>query len=435
MGSEGRTATRVPAEGDRSMGRATRGAWVLALLLLPASAAPAAEWVVGNQAELAWAPASGPVQAYGVWLRRNGRAFGEIPDLWVGEPRVTIYGSAYDQVSVRVAAFGAVGRGPVSAPSDTVVFLPPAPEPIPDPARPYDLDGNGSTELLFRSQEADELLVMHLGADLSLTQATILDLRPGEELVGSGDFDGDRRADLLVRGPAVAGAIPYRIWFMEGSRRREVRALATRTGGSVESLGDFDGDGLCDLLWRHESFAVVTFMDGASVTGQTVISSGFDAPTSLTADLDGDGRTDVFLHDPTTRETRAWLVDGQRITALATLDPAPSTASVLVGGGDVDGDGRDDLLWRRLGGFMRLWFMDGLSARPVATGTFTSTRDAYALGDYDGDGRADDVLLHDVATGESWIGRFDWNGTSSVTVPTLTPIIAVNQGLWRPVGP
>jgi hypothetical protein len=33
--------------------------------------------------------------------------------------------------------------------------------------------------------------------------------------------------------------------------------------------------------------------------------------------------------------------------------------SLLVGSGDLDGDGKDEMLWRNVDGSVAIWFMDG----------------------------------------------------------------------------
>jgi len=104
----------------------------LAALLLAGNAS--AIQVVGREsAELAWAPASGPVHAYGVFISRNGDGFSAGPEQFVWEPSATIEGAFGQALLVRVAAYDAVGnQGPISPVSEPIEFVASAePDPIP----------------------------------------------------------------------------------------------------------------------------------------------------------------------------------------------------------------------------------------------------------------------------------------------------------------
>src|SRR2546427_384453 len=86
------------------------------------------------------------------------------------------------------------------------------------------------------------------------------------KIVGVGDFDGDGKADVLWR-HAVTGET-Y-VWFMNGL------AIASSTPGfavadpnwKVEGVGDFNGDGKADVLWRHalSGEVYVWLMNGAAI--------------------------------------------------------------------------------------------------------------------------------------------------------------------------
>src|SRR5438552_12595324 len=71
------------------------------------------------------------------------------------------------------------------------------------------------------------------------------------QVKGIGDFDGDGRADILWRNSSTGENY---IWLMNG--------LSTASQGSVnfvdpawqvKGIGDFDGDGKADILWRNSS--------------------------------------------------------------------------------------------------------------------------------------------------------------------------------------
>src|SRR5436853_6064369 len=70
------------------------------------------------------------------------------------------------------------------------------------------------------------------------------------KVAGSGDFDGDGRADILWRN--TSSGQNY-IYFMNGTAILTEGYLRTVADQSwqVAGIGDFDGDGKDDILWRN----------------------------------------------------------------------------------------------------------------------------------------------------------------------------------------
>ncbi|MFN3220001.1 MAG: calcium-binding protein [Acidimicrobiales bacterium] len=166
----------------------------------------------------------------------------------------------------------------------------------------------------------------------------------------------DRRNRVLAAVVAVAtiGLVPTHAGADYLPALPDVEAVA------VYGLGDFDGDGTIEGAMTVED--VVLTVDPATMTGYEVHEVG-DGP-------------EVIGHDGTSR-----------------------TATV----GDLDGDGRDDLIGRPFG----TWWWRGL-----ADGTFDGSQFLdfgftvlLAAGDFAGDG-ADEVMQFGVPSGTSTIMRF-----------------------------
>jgi hypothetical protein len=82
-------------------------------------------------------------------------------------------------------------------------------------------------------------------------------------------------------------------------------------------VGDVNGDGKADLVWRNTS-------DGNTaiwlMNGTTIVSSGFPAGMSVAwqiaqvGDVNGDGKADVIWRNDTSGTVAVWLMNGLAIT-------------------------------------------------------------------------------------------------------------------------
>lgn len=132
------------------------GVFIQLAALLLAGNTSAVQVVGAESAEMAWEPASGPVDCYGVFISRDGEEFPAAAEQFVTQPRATVEGAFGQVLVVRVAAFDASGiRGPTSPNSEPIEFLAP-PEPDPgtgggsdSPPEPDPIPGVAEGELLY----------------------------------------------------------------------------------------------------------------------------------------------------------------------------------------------------------------------------------------------------------------------------------------------
>src|SRR5213595_3084123 len=179
------------------------------------------------------------------------------------------------------------------------------------------------------------------------------------------DFDGDCKSDVLWRNSATGEDY---VWLMNG--------LTIATGGSlttvgdpawqIQGTGDFDGDGKADILWRNavtgENY--IWLMNGLTIASQGSINvvdptSGWQIQGI--GDFDGDGRADILWRDLSTGENYIYLMNGWTIAARGLVNIVePSSFWELKGIGDFDGDGKADILWRNSStGENYVYFMNG----------------------------------------------------------------------------
>ena len=252
-----------------------------------------------------------------------------------------------------------------------------------------------------------------------------------------GDLNGDGKDDVLLR--HVDGRWMY--YPMNGrtpiESERGTVALERSANWQLAGIADMDGDGKEDVLLRHTDGR----WKGHLMDGKTVLDSGSIAglPTDPVwnvaglGDLDGNGRTDVVLRHPDGQWLHAPL-DGLTVAPNIAVEPnlTKSTKWSVAGIGDLNGDGRDDILLRHEDGRWHYYPMNGSLSGPgrgSVTGVTSSLDWQLAgLGDLNGDGR-DDILLRHVEgrwTHHPMNGRNVMAGKGGVP---LTPNTA-----WRMAG-
>jgi len=303
----------------------------------------------------------------------------------------------------------------------------------------------------------------------------------GRYVAGGADVDGDGLAELLVGSDAEhdydGGA-----WLLQGSTLLDSPDSADaawtfrgesgdkyRLGFNVENLGDVDGDGVDDIglgapyddAGGDMAGKLYVYL-GASLGSGGALDvedadhvvrgsgdrqyCGFEAAGG--EDVDGDGTDDVLFggyYDYPDWENRVWLVLGSTVTGddEVALDQADATFASemrrnsyspdVAFAGDVDGDGRADLMMADMGmtsgggsqsGRVYLFLnadLGSLGAMDMADASYRFDGDSpsdllgmsLSAGDANGDGY-DDLLLG--GTGDATNGAY-----SGKTLLLLTP--------------
>lgn len=143
-----------------------------------------------------------------------------------------------------------------------------------------DFDGNGADDILWYSPTGSDLVWWgRVGATFDPV-TTAVSLPSGVEPV-SGDFDGDGFDDLLVYSPSGGDSV----WWGSGGRSSfgTVGSTSTRVIGPGFDVGsgDFDGDGRDDLILYQPGAGVDAYWWGSSVR------SSFDAATATATTVNG----------------------------------------------------------------------------------------------------------------------------------------------------
>src|SRR3989442_849014 len=194
------------------------------------------------------------------------------------------------------------------------------------------------------------------------------------------DFDGDCKSDVLWRNSATGEDY---LWLMNGP------TIATggylRTVGDpawqIVGTGDFDGDGKADILWRNAVTGqnYIYLMNGLTIASEgsvNVVDPTSGWQVQGIGDFDGDGRDDVLWRNLATGENYIWLMNGWTIASGGLIRTVADQAWQVKGIGDLDGDGRADILWRNtVTGEDYAYFMNGSAI--ASEGFLNTVADLY----------------------------------------------------------
>jgi RHS repeat-associated protein len=246
------------------------------------------------------------------------------------------------------------------------------------------------------------------GAMVFASQTIPLPLKDVDNSISVGDADGDGAADLLVvsrQPPGVAGC----------------SASINRTHLNLHRV----------LSRGNGTFALPQSWTGCAGTRELDVpwDSALFVPVDPQAvDLNGDGADDFLI---------AVSPPGSDVTTLREdLSPNPTRNSADWRSADVDGDGRHDwvyLLNTPTGPLIQTLFSTGSSYRSVAaspapgTGNRCTARADWRIGDVDADGRDDLICLHYQQPGQGlgidvWLSNGDgsWQDVASSALTTLS---------------
>jgi len=291
----------------------------------------------------------------------------------------------------------------------------------------HDFDANTASDILFRDASGNVgmwLMSLNTGSFQQQTgkisiqsTANIGNVSPSVwSIVGQRDFAGDGFNSILWRD--TSGNLAA--WQMNGGTIQNVTSYTPLPNTtSIVGTGQFNANGMGDILVQNGSNLAVVFMNGPNIIATKPIGT-------LTAGwtvAGSDNKGAIFLRNTTTGDVGVWLIGCTKFdVALNSTSCAPtntidfgalSLSWQIVGIGDFDGNGSSDILFKDSSNNVGVWLLE-INDQTIkiqstsVLGAVPSGWNVALTGDFNGVGKADVLWLD----GFGNIGAWAMNGTA-----------------------
>jgi hypothetical protein len=239
---------------------------------------------------------------------------------------------------------------------------------------------------------------------------------------GVGDFDGNGHSDVLWRSPSTGQVDEWVLYNGHWFRSQDLGATKP-ANWQLAGTGDFDGDGISDVLWRDISNSKVDewHMKNGNWAGSIDLGAtkGADWTLAGVGDFNGDGVSDVLWRKIDTSQVDQWQMKNGNWSRSIDLGATKGADWTLAGVGDFNGDGTTDVLWRNINtSQVDQWQMkNGNWSKSIDLGaTKGADWQVAGIGDFNHDGTSD-ILWFNTSSGqeEYWAMKAgNWGGSKDL---------------------
>jgi len=274
-----------------------------------------------------------------------------------------------------------------------------------------DLDGDGRQDLLAVALNDDSLSILrNIGSPDAISFAPKLAFSTGvhPEGLAIADFDGDKKPDVVTANAGGGGSITI---FLNESSRGKI-SLVNRLDIPLNTahrvaVADFDGDGKLDLAVTSNSAQQIVILKNSSTPGSISFTTALSLNTAsysnsvAIGDIDGDGRPDILapISDVGALYIYLNVSSGGAINFSPPKKFPAGGAANGIAIGDLNGDAKIDIVISNpradsVSLFLNRSSVGTLSLRRQDFPATHSPSDV-ALGDFNRDGRLDVVASSD----------------------------------------
>ena len=251
------------------------------------------------------------------------------------------------------------------------------------------------------------------------------------QIMGTGDFNGDGFADILWRNTSTG---EVGIWFMDGAAFEDqgtggyatVSYVPSDLNWQIVGDGDFNDDGMSDILWQNRAtgWVGIWLMNGSTIASSNFVFQVTDLNWQVVGvgDFNNDGTSDIFWRNSSTGQNGVWLMKNAAIYLAGPSYQVTDLNWTVGGTGDFDKDGKSDIFWvNKQTGKIGVWYMDGTNyaAYSFITPDINLNWDMIRTGDYNGDGISD-ILWRNTSTGQNGIWIMPGGRAPTFTITSFT---------------
>ena len=290
-----------------------------------------------------------------------------------------------------------------------------------------DVDGDGKSDMIAVNQLASTVSVLrNISSSGSLTAASFapkVDFATGNDprAVAVGDIDGDGKLDIVVGNASAYSFSVLRNTGTPGSITAASFAprvnFSTGAYLSALAIGDLDGDGRPDLVTTNLYGGSISIWQNTSATPGSITAASFaskiDVPSAnfpravVISDLNSDGKAEIVVANEQSNAVSVFWNQSTFGSILPTsfsyrIDFPAGINPPSIAAGDVDGDGRPDIVVANYGSNSVSVLRNIADSTEFPTASFAPKADFatgiapfyVVMGDADGDGKTDLVTAN-----------------------------------------